>query len=137
MARRFHSLTSYADIMPFDLDSFESSVKTFIGTDNTVVLVAGDEGEDVTHGMAAAIVYPSWWNHAHLTGQELFWWVDESKRGGKAAIELFNGLERWADKKGVKSFSMISTPNLTPDSLKKLYERRGYKQWDNFYTKEM
>ena len=135
MARRFHSLTSYAPVIPFDAASFKKSILNFIASDETIVFVA--ENDKRVYGMAAALVYPSWWNHAHMCGQELFWWIDEDMRGGRAAIVLFNELERWAKRKGARSFSMVHTPDLAVRGLIKLYERRGYKQWDHFFTKEL
>ena len=135
MARRFHSLTDYADVVPLEMQSFCDAIERFLKTDEAVVLVAA-EGDEV-FGMAAAIAYPHWWNHGHRTAQELFWWVDEAHRGGTAAIRLLNSLETWARSVGCSTFSMIHTPNLSPGSLKSLYTRRGYRQWDHFYTKEL
>ena len=134
MARRFHSLTDYALLVPFHLESFEKSIHNFLQSETTIVYVA-DDGAGA-YGMGAAIAYPQWWNHAHLTGQELFWWIDEDHRGGSAAIKLFRALERWAQETGCKTFSMIHTPNLAPDSLRAFYLKSGYRQWDHFYTRE-
>ena len=70
MAKRFHSLTDYAQIVPFDRESFEASVDRFMAASESIIIVAED---DLVYGMAAALVYPQWWNHKHTTGQELFW----------------------------------------------------------------
>lgn len=110
------------------------AINNFIYAENSVVFVADNGG---VHGMAAAMVYPQWWNHEHITGQEMFWWVDEDHRGSRSGVSLLKSLEDWAKSRGAKSFSMIHTPNLGPKGLADFYKRRGYKEWDHTFTKEI
>jgi len=134
MARKFHGLTDYKEILPFDASSFMVAIENFITSPTSEVFVA--ESSHI-HGMAAAIVFPHWWNHGVLVGQELFWWVDEEARSGRSGIGLLVALESWAKGKGGKAFSMIHTPNLAPKSLERFYLKRGYREWDHVFTKEI
>lgn len=135
MGAAFHSKTNYAALIQFDENTVVPLFHRLIANADAVLLVA--EGESGVCGMAAALCYSHWWNRHHLTGQELFWWVDEEKRGGSAGLKLFRGLESWALERGLKTFTMASTTNLAPESLRRFYERHGYHGWDVNYTKEI
>lgn len=137
MARHFHSLTSYSSILPFCQSSFETAITNFISSPEAEVLVADGGEVGRVHGMVAGILSPQWWNHSLLTGQELFWWVDEDARAGRSGIGLLVAIESWAKERGAKAFSMIHTPNLAPKRLEKFYRKRGYREWDHVWTKEM
>ena len=134
MAKAFHEASCYAETVEVDLRSFADTVAR-LATEAGVVLVA-QRGEEVV-GMAAAMATPHWFNNAHLTGQELFWWVDPAARGTRAGFMLMRGLEQWAKDAGCRTFHMASTANLAPDKLARVYQRMGYRPQDIYYTKVM
>ena len=134
MGADFHAASCYADTVPANLDSFEKTIVNLFSVGNGVVLVAED-AEGVLCGMAGGVVQPHWFNHDHLAGQEMFWWVDESTRGSGAGFKLMDALEQWAIAKGCKTFCMASTANLTPEKLARIYKRRGYVAQDIYYAK--
>lgn len=134
MAKAFHSAWLYAERDPIDLASFAKTVTNIAKSPSGVVLVAEMGGRLV--GMTAAISMPHWFNHKHITGQELFWWADEEARGTGAGLAMLAALEDWARDFGCKSFVIASTVNLKPEKLEKLYKRRGYSKFDIFYQKE-
>lgn len=135
MGARFHAGTCYADLIPVCLDSFLSTVTNLATAPRGVVLVAESNGQVI--GMAAAFANPHWFNARHLAGQELFWWVEPEHRGSRAGPLLATGLEAWATGAGCKTFSMASTANLKPESLARLYARRGYVPQDIYFAKVM
>lgn len=134
MARAFHAASCYAATVQMDPRSFAETVAG-MATGGGVVLVAERFGKAC--GMAAAITYPHWFNKDHLSGQEVFWWVDPEARGTRAGFMLMKGLEQWAREAGCKTFHMASTANLAPEKLAKVYERMGYRPQDIYYTKVM
>lgn len=67
---------------------------------------------------------------------EQFWYCDPAARGS-VGIRLFNQFEVECAKRGVKRILMAHLHNLTPEPLRKLYERRGYKVIETIYEKTM
>lgn len=98
-----------------------------IESPNAVLLI--DEG-----GAIGGMVHPSPYNKAHITGQELFWWVDPAKRGGRLGLMLLEALEDAVRAKGAHSWTMASV-GLDNGSVGRILERRGYRQTDRNYTK--
>lgn len=135
MASDFHAASCYVNSVPADLDSFASTVAHLADSPAGLVLVAEDA--QGLAGMAAAMAMRHWFNARHITGQELFWWVEPRARGGGAGLKLMRGLEEWARARGCHSFCMASTSNLAPDKLARLYKRQGYEPQDIYYRKAL
>lgn len=135
MAQAFHSASCYAQNVPLDLGSFAETVAGLASGTGGVVLLAERQGEPC--GMAAAVAMRHWFNASHVTGQELFWWVDEGARGTGAGFALLAGLEDWARAAGCQTFCVASTANLTPEKLARVYRRRGYVPQDIFYRRTL
>lgn len=135
MAQAFHAVSGYADYAPLNLDTFASTIANLATSDASVVLVA-DTGNALC-GMAAASATRLWFNSAHTTGQELFWWVDEAARGTGAGFALLRALEDWARGMGCGTYVMFSTANLAPEKLAKVYKRRGYAPHDIQYLRRL
>lgn len=129
MGRAFHAVTGVADLIPLDLATLE---RTFVQLmTNGVILVV--EGEDGLVGATGALLHPHYFNSAHITGQELFWWIDPDHRGrGK---ELLNALEQWVSDQGAHSFSMIALEALEPERVGLIYRRRGYRPTERSYLR--
>jgi GNAT superfamily N-acetyltransferase len=92
---------------------------------------------DGESGMIAFIVFPMFMNHSHLVAQELFWWVDEDKRGTKLGLELLDRAEKEAEKLGAKDMLMLSLNDLNGDKVNKLYESKGYKPREVTYMRAL
>lgn len=129
MAGRFHKASGFTEI-PFDADSVAATMAHLIGSEDAV-LVIGDGG------MAAAIAYPAYFNHAHRQAQEMFWWVDEDKRSTGLGKALLGGIEAWARSRGAESMTMISLDALEPERVDLLYRRAGYRPSERNYLKRL
>jgi GNAT superfamily N-acetyltransferase len=132
--RRFHEASGYKEIVEFDEASFRKTYDVLLGKSG-VCLIAEADGEVV--GVAGAMVYPFYWNSAHMTGQELFWWVNPEHRGSTLGKRMFNALEHWAKEKGCKSFMMICLETLKPEEVEKAYLRAGYRKSERVFIKEL
>lgn len=132
MGLAFHAASCYSETVAPDVESFKRTVVE-IASGPGAVFVAEEDGSVV--GMAAATSSPHWFNQSHKIGQEVFWWVDEDKRGTGAGRLLMDALEEWARLSGCKTFCMASTANLRPEALARLYKRRGYVPQDIYYSK--
>ena len=131
MGKAFHAVTGVADLIPLDEPTLE---RTFLQLMHSgcLLVVDGDEG---LIGATGALLHPHYFNSAHITGQELFWWIDPDHRGSGAL--LFNALEDWVRSKGANSFSMIALEALEPDKVGLIYRRRGYRPVERSYLREM
>lgn len=83
-------------------------------------------------GAVGAFVHPSPYNAAHVTGQELFWWVEPEHRGNGTGKALFDALQVAVAEAGAGSFTMST---LGDHGIGRFYESRGYRQTDQNYTK--
>lgn len=132
MGRAFHAVTGAADLIPLDEDTLE---RTFVGLiDSPVGTVIVAEAHTGLCGAVGGMLHPSYLNSNHLTGQELFWWVDPEHREGVGRT-LFDALEDWARGQGANSFMMITLDALEPERVAALYKRRGYRPAERLYLK--
>lgn len=124
----FHHYSGLAEIA-FDAGSFLKTLEIGIAADNQAYFVAEDGGQVV--GMTGGIVYPSYFNHSALTGQEMFWWSEKAGAGR----ELYRALEAWAASKGCKTFTMIALEDDQSGRMDKIYRRMGYRPAEHSYIK--
>jgi GNAT superfamily N-acetyltransferase len=131
MGRAFHAVTGAADLIPLDDATLERTFQQLIEGEASVILVF-DKGDGLA-GATGAMLHPHYWNNAHITGQELFWWVDPEHRGiGRA---LFDVLESWVQVSGAHSFTMIALEHIDGGKAGAIYRRRGYRPVEHSYTK--
>lgn len=95
------------------------------------------ENEDTNEilGTIACLIYPDLYD-GELVAQELFWYV-EPNAGFKSALELYHKLEDWAHTKGAKRLNMACVCNKHMASLRRFYEKRGFRPVDVSYFKEL
>jgi GNAT superfamily N-acetyltransferase len=133
MGRRFHNAAELYEIAPFDAGSVATTLAWLI--DNALGSLFVAEGEGGLVGMTGGMLHPFYFNGDHLTGQEIFWWVEPEHRG--VGSQLFDALETWATEAGAKSFSMIALDKLNPEILGRIYRRRGYRPSEHSYIRRL
>lgn len=133
MGKGFYDLMGYSQVTEYDPDTVAGFLEHLINDDNGILLVV-DDGIEL-RGMAAGMVFPFYLNHAHITGQELFYWIDPEFRKHRLGITLLDELENAAIEKGAKSFIMMSLDNLEPDRLAQFYARRGYVPFEHTFLR--
>jgi len=127
--RRFFDAAGWP--VEWDDASVEKTLHDLITTPGGILLVMEEGGRIV--GMAGALVYPFYFNRAHLTGQEVFWWVAPSHRG--SGTILLSRLEDAARDRGAQSFTMMAVEHMRSETLGLLYRRRGYTPSERCYLK--
>lgn len=127
MGRKFHGYAQVHEI-PFDAPSFRQTIEHGLQDERQAYFVADSDG--LITGMTAGLVYPSYFNHKVLTGQELFWWSEGSE--GRA---LYRALEQWAREHGCLAFTMIALGNGNAERMGRVYERMGYRPLENSFIK--
>jgi GNAT superfamily N-acetyltransferase len=128
-ARRFAATIKLEETVGFDETSVAGLLTQLIESPGGICLIAEDGS-----GGAGGLVHPSMFNSAHLTGSELFWWVDPDKRG-RVGLKLFWALEDAARERGAQSWMVSTMEALDHDGASKFYERRGYRPSDRNYIK--
>lgn len=132
MGRAFHAVTGVADILALDEASLERTFIRLIENEDAVLIVC--ENNPGLCGAVGALLYPHYMNEEHLTGQELFWWVEPEHRHGVGPL-LFDALEHWVRGKEAATFSMISLEALEPERVGAMYRRRGYRLTEHNYMR--
>lgn len=74
-------------------------------------------------------------NDGTLVANECFWFVIPESRG--RGFELLIAYEEEARRRGAKRCSMIHLANLQPEKLAHIYEKRGYREVETSYSKEL
>lgn len=128
----FHEQAGWTEI-PYNADDCAKSLHAFVAMPNFICIVAEGAGIE---GMAAGVTSPAYFNHAHTSGEELFWWVS-STAPQMTGIRLLEALEHEARRLGCQTWQMKSLARLGGDRMTKLYERRGYRASEQAFIKEL
>jgi GNAT superfamily N-acetyltransferase len=135
MGERFHAASGYAADVPYNADSFHSTVVGMIQSSHSAIFVA--ESEAGLSGMIGVAVVPSWFNLECLACTELFWWVDPDHRHGMAAIRLIHAAEQWVRQFGATTMNMSLLCDLDPIKVDSLYRRLGYRMRECAYVRKL
>lgn len=130
----FYKEAAWADIAEWDEASIKATLSNLVGSDDGIVLVLTRKG--VISGIAGGLLFPLYFNLAHRTGQELFWWIAPGERDGAGAA-LLDELEHIAQQRGAVSWAMIALDKLRPETLGKVYQRRGYRPSERSFIKRL
>jgi GNAT superfamily N-acetyltransferase len=135
LLRAFHSESAFKAI-DLDIESAFGTAELLVGSDLGVLYVAAlDDGTIV--GATGALLYPAWFNKAHVIGSEVLWYVLPDHRRSNAGKLLFNTLEAWGHEKGAGSFMMASAAGKHQARVNKVYESKGYAPLETSFIKEL
>jgi GNAT superfamily N-acetyltransferase len=130
----FHAEAGWADICEYSIEDTEKTLTYLVNDDNGILFVAEADGEIV--GMAGGLAHPIYFNLAHKSGQELFWWVKPGLRGG-IGRGLLDAMEAEAKAIGCTSWAMIALDKVQPELTGRLYRRRGYRASEHSWIKRL
>lgn len=126
----------FTDDLPHDFgyddQSLFDSLYRLLESDTGILLV-----DDESDSVAGAILVPMFFNEHHVSCQELFWWVDPSKRKSGVGENLFSALKSEAKKKGAHSFIMLSIRNRTYDVASEFYQKKGMNMLESMFVGEL
>lgn len=134
LGAQFYREAGWADVAEWDDASIRLTLGQLVTNPDGILLVLVRKG--VICGMAGGLVHPLYFNHAHKTGQELFWWVSPDERIGTGAA-LLEALEQAARDRGAQSWAMISLDKVRPEAVGAMYRRRGYRASEHTYIKRL
>ena len=127
MSELFFNESGYKSITTFDKLDSEEVLNNLI--DLGTILTDGESG------MLGFVIFPLFMNKKTIMSQELFWWVDEDKRGTKLAIELLKMTEKISKESGASVMNMLSLEDLNSEKVNKLYQRLGYERKEQSYMR--
>lgn len=133
LGRVFHAQAAWSDVFDYREEDCAESLLALMASDAFICLVA-DVGEIV--GMASGIVSPVYFNHAHKSGEELFWWVS-SDAPPMTGMRLLTALEQAASALGCQSWQMKSVDRLNGERMARVYARRGYRPSEHSFIKRL
>lgn len=118
---------------------FESEINEEDLSKTLAMMIDGERSclfvdENVT-ATISGLVFPHYFNHSVLMGQELFWWVDPDARNSRLGVQLFNRFEEWVRSMGGKLFSMICMEGEYADPLASFYQRKGFIPSERHFVK--
>lgn len=134
LGARFFDEAQWSDVTEWDHDSVCRTLSNLIESAGGILIVATRKG--VVLGMVGGLVHPAYFNAHHLTGQELFWWVEPAERSGVGGL-LMTAMETAAIARGAKSWAMIALDKIRPEAVSAMYRRRGYRPSERSFIKRL
>lgn len=131
MFREFWSHSAYK--VPFKDGS--PDVYARLALDCGLLFIAERDGEVI--GFSAGALASLMGNDDYVMGTELGWWVNPECRGGREGIQLLDALESGARDAGCTFWHMIFMESSMPETIKGIYERRGYTLHETTYCKRL
>lgn len=135
MGAAFHAASPVHQSIPFASDSLQQFCEQAFDNTEVGFWVAAD-GDRIA-GMAAAVIFPSYFNHTATIVQELFWWVDSDARGTGAGKQLIESIEQWAADLDAKAVFMIALADKNEEKMQNVYARRGYRPLERTFIREV
>ncbi len=128
----FHAQAGWDEIA-YKVEDCARSLHNLMSSDAFICLVS--EGAGI-NGMVSGVISPVYFNHAHVSGEELFWWVSP-EAPQMTGIKLLKALEEEAKSRGVATWQMKSLARLGGERMIQLYERFGYRASERSFIKEL
>lgn len=126
----FHARAGWDEI-EYREEDCAKSLEVYMGLPAFICLVA-DVGR--LAGMIAGVTSPVYFNHAHRSGEELFWWVaDDAPQ--MTGIRLLKALEEAGRAQGCATWQMKSLDRLEGGRVGALLERHDYRRSEQLFIK--
>ncbi len=129
MGKSFFDKSGYASISNYNIEAVEDLFLKLIDSDGVVT-----DGES---GMLAFVQFPLFFDPESTVVQELFWWVDEDKRGNGVAKNMLSFVEEEAKQRQAKAVIMLNINDLDGDAVANLYQRLGYKKAESMFMRSI
>ena len=131
----FHEKAFGEDILDYEIDDCILSLEGFIGQPNFICMVADVGGRFVSFG--SLILSPVYFNHSHISSEELFWWADPDCNYPGIGMKLKKAMEQEAKDRGALSIQMKSVDALNGERMARLYIRNGYRPSEHSFIKRL
>ena len=109
--------------------------RKLIESGDGVELIAEDDDGNIM-GAIAGIKAPDM-HSGIMQAIETFWFVHPAYRKSGVGVALLEAFEAWAKEEGCKRVGMTYLVDSHPESLRKLYEYKGYKLVEQHFMKRL
>ncbi len=131
IAEEFYSSSMH--LSGFNIDIFIRTWSDFFDLGVGVIFGLFNEKGDV-YGALGGVRYRDP-NSGDLIASEFFWYVLKENRG--EGLRLLDAFEHWAKRHGCKYINMVYLSDLLPEMIKGIYIKRGYREIEVVYRKEV
>lgn len=135
LGKRFHEQAAWSDIFNYNVSDCVASLEHFIGQPNFICMVAEIDGCFISFG--SLVLAPIYFNHLHISAEELFWWSDPETPHLGIGRKLKKAMEEEARNRGALSIQMKSIDLLNGNRMAKLYARDGYRPSEHSFIKRL
>jgi len=135
MGKKFYDASGMAQWFDYDQASVRAFLTDLIESNRACLFVAEFQKKPV--GAIGGMFYPCYFNRAHLTGHEFFWWLDPEFRGGLHGLAMLRALEKWALANGCITNQMGALEAQKPDEMIALYRKLGYAPKEYIFCKRL
>lgn len=118
----------------FNPAHFKATWTIFIAHDLGVMFMLLDKAQKLI-GVIGGLKHPDPYN-GDLVAQEMFWFVHPASKS-IGAVSLFNAFEGWAKEIGAKRLCMACVCNSHIKTVRRFYERKGFRPVDISYFKNL
>ena len=135
MSETFHKNSPIKQQAPFNRQNCADFLLS--NADNKDIVLLSCKENDKLIGITGGLLFPLYFNLDYKVVQELWWWVEEDKRGSDCGKLLYNALESWAKHKQADAFFMIALEDSRVETMAKVYKRKGFKAMERTFIKEL
>lgn len=114
----------------------ESALSMLISSYEKGCILVGEINKEIK-GFIVLTIGPVLVNHNILQATELAWWVEPSHRKTTIGIKLLNEAEKLATSFGCKFLNVALMFSSMPEEVQSMYERKGYRQSESLFSKEL
>lgn len=125
MCRRFYDVSGYAEMGEFDPERMESVLDQLI--DARSLLVADG-------AMLGWVNFPVFMTGQQVS-QELFWWVDEDKRGTGLGKDILDAAHVLCKESGSSHMMMLCLDDLEGERVAGMLKSMGYRSRERTYMR--
>ena len=136
LAVLFKGFEDDSKFVRIDVDYADQTYRDLISTGAGQIFLMFDVEMDSFIGGLGCLKAPDLHN-GEMIAVETFWYVVPEYRDSAHGIELLFAFEKWAKDNNCTKMAMIHLADSSPERLKKLYERLGYKLLESHYIKEV
>jgi L-amino acid N-acyltransferase YncA len=134
LGEKFHEEAGWGDVAEYVTEDCAATLAGMVENADAILLVVDDEGEII--GMAGAITFPLYFNAAHRSAQELFWYMKPGQRNG-AGSRMLDTLENELRVLGCQSNIMIALDKVSPEATGRYYRQRGYRAAEHSWIRRL
>jgi len=129
-----HQESDYA-FLPYDRGKVRALILQYIEDQNTRCGLVAEENQTLI-GMIGGVLIEYYFCEETLVADEILF-VKRERRGGRAALLLIRGLQKWAERHGARELCLSISTNIHSETTGRFYERLGFSRVGGVFKKRL